>query len=257
MPKYVVRCGSTRSLGVFGTAQGAIYRRGARVIARTDRGLEAGEVLCEATDAAVGFLDEPTRGQVLRAMTGDDENELSRMHAQERAEFESCRRHIAALELPMELVDVEHLFGGERIVFYYLAENRVDFRELVKLLAGEFQTRIEMRQIGVRDEAKLLADYGDCGKPVCCNTHLTKMPPVSMRMAKLQKATLDPTKISGRCGRLKCCLRYEFDTYEELQKELPPVNAQVISSKGRGRVLGQEILAGQVLLEMEDHRRLL
>ena len=257
MPKYVVRCGSTRSLGVFGTTQGAAYRRGARVITRTDRGLEVGEVLCEATDAAVGFLEEPTRGQVLRTMTGDDENELVRMHAQEKAEFESCRKQIAELQLPMELVDVEHVFGGERIVFYYLAENRVDFRDLVKILASEFQTRIEMRQIGVRDEAKLLADYGDCGKPVCCNTHLTKMPPVSMRMAKLQKATLDPTKISGRCGRLKCCLRYEFDTYEELQKELPPVGAHVISGKGRGRVLAQEILAGQVLLEMEDHRRIL
>jgi cell fate regulator YaaT (PSP1 superfamily) len=117
------------------------------------------------------------------------------------------------------LVDVEHLFGGERIVVYYLAENRVDFRELVRALAGEFQTRIEMRQIGVRDEAKLLADYGDCGCPVCCNTHLVNMPPVSMRMAKLQKATLDPTKISGRCGRLKCCLRYEFETYEQAARD--------------------------------------
>ena len=118
----------------------------------------------------------------------------------------------------MQLVDVEHIFGGERIIIYYLAENRVDFRELVKALAGEFQTRIEMRQIGVRDEAKLLADYGDCGCPVCCNTHLVQMPPVSMRMAKLQKATLDPTKISGRCGRLKCCLRYEYETYEQTQR---------------------------------------
>ncbi len=120
-------------------------------------------------------------------------------------------------------MDVEHLFGGERIVFYFLAEKRVDFRELVKDLAREFQTRIEMRQIGVRDEAKLLADYGDCGKPVCCNTHMAEMPPVSMRMAKLQKSTLDPSKISGRCGRLKCCLRFEQDVYEEFQKELPPV----------------------------------
>ncbi len=157
----------------------------------------------------------------------------------------------------MQLVDVEHLFGGERIVVYYLAEDRVDFRELVKLLAGEFQTRIEMRQIGVRDEAKLLADYGDCGKPVCCNTHLSEMPPVSMKMAKLQKATLDPTKISGRCGRLKCCLRYEYDTYEDLQKELPPIGSDVVTANGRARVLAQEILAGQLLVEMEDHRRVL
>jgi cell fate regulator YaaT (PSP1 superfamily) len=157
----------------------------------------------------------------------------------------------------MKLVDLEHLFGGERVVVYYLSENRVDFRDLVKQLAGEFQTRIEMRQIGSRDEAKLLADYGDCGKPVCCNTHLSEMPPVSMKMAKLQKATLDPTKISGRCGRLKCCLRYEYDTYEELQKELPPVGVEVITNRGRGRVLAQEILAQQLLVETEDHRRIL
>ena len=127
------------------------------------------------------------------------------------------------------------LFGRERIIFYYLAEKRVDFRELVKDLARALRTRIEMRQIGVRDEAKLLADYGDCGKPVCCNTHLTAMPPVSMKMAKLQKTTLDPAKISGRCGRLKCCLRYEFDTYRELERELPPVARRWSRPKGGGR----------------------
>jgi cell fate regulator YaaT (PSP1 superfamily) len=157
----------------------------------------------------------------------------------------------------MELVDVEHLFGGERLIFYFLAEKRVDFRELVKDLAREYQTRIEMRQIGVRDEAKLLADYGDCGKPVCCNTHMVTMPPVSMRMAKLQKSTLDPSKISGRCGRLKCCLRFEQDVYEEFQRELPPVGARVVTRKGQGRVLAQEVLARKVLVEFEDHRRTL
>ena len=129
------------------------------------------------------------------------------------------------------------------IVFYFLAEKRVDFRELVKDLAREYQTRIEMRQIGVRDEAKLLADYGDCGKPVCCNTHMAVMPPVSMRMAKLQKSTLDPSKISGRCGRLKCCLRFEQDVYEEFQAELPPPGTRIVTAKGQGRVLAQEILA--------------
>ena len=138
----------------------------------------------------------------------------------------------------MELVDVEHLFGGERIVFYFLAEKRVDFRELVKDLAREYQTRIEMRQIGVRDEAKLLADYGDCGKPVCCNTHMAVMPPVSMRMAKLQKSTLDPSKISGRCGRLKCCLRFEQDVYEEFQTELPPVGVPRGDGQGPGPRFG-------------------
>jgi cell fate regulator YaaT (PSP1 superfamily) len=113
-----------------------------------------------------------------------------------------------------------------------------------------------MRQIGVRDEAKLLADYGDCGKPVCCNTHMATMPPVSMRMAKLQKSTLDPTKISGRCGRLKCCLRFEQEVYEDFQKELPAPGARVLTAKGQGRVLAQEILARKVLVEFEDGRRL-
>lgn len=257
MPKYVVRCGVMRSLGVFSSRDSEFYLRGDRVVARTERGLEAGEVLCEATEEAIAHMQDPKRGQLLRHMSGDDERELTQMHAQEQGEFAVCERIITEMGLDMRLIDVEHILGGERVIVYYLSENRVDFRELVKKLAAEFQTRIEMRQIGVRDEAKLLADYGDCGKPVCCNTHLSEMPPVSMKMAKLQKATLDPTKISGRCGRLKCCLRYEYDVYEELQKELPPVGVDVITSKGRARVLAQEILASQLLVETEDHRRVM
>ncbi len=194
-------------------------------------------------------------GQIFRAMSREDAHELTRIHDQEKEEFQICSRCIGELQLAKQLVDVEHLFGGERIVVYYLAESRVDFRVLVRMLAGEFQTRIEMRQIGVRDEAKLMADYGDCGNPVCCNNHLSGMPPVSMKMAKLQKATLDPTKISGRCGRLKCCLRYEFETYEQLQKELPPIGASVETPDGRGRVIGHEVLASQLLVETEDRTR--
>jgi len=215
MADYIVRYGAMRMLGVFSPTGGVDYRRGMKVIARTDRGLEAGDVLCDASPEALEHLRDPGSGQIIREMTAEDRNELARLRQQAGQQFDDCRQHIDRLGLNMKLVDVEHLFGGERIVVYYLAENRVDFRELVRVLAGEFQTRIEMRQIGVRDEAKLLADYGDCGCPVCCNTHLVEMPPVSMRMAKLQKATLDPTKISGRCGRLKCCLRYEFDEYEQ------------------------------------------
>jgi cell fate regulator YaaT (PSP1 superfamily) len=218
MPDYVIRYGAMRLLGVFSAPGNREYRRGTHVIARTDRGLEAGEVLCEATPETLGRLKDPGAGQILREMSPDDRRELDRIQQYAQREIEVCRQHVTRLGLKMELVDVEHIFGGERIVIYYLAENRVDFRELVRLLAGEFQTRIEMRQIGVRDEAKLLADYGDCGCPVCCNTHLVQMPPVSMRMAKLQKATLDPTKISGRCGRLKCCLRYEYETYDQMQR---------------------------------------
>ncbi len=257
MPKYVVRFGAMRSLGVFSTRGNDRLRRGIQVIARTNRGLEAGEVLCEAKPQAVEQIRNPENGQILRRMTTEDLNERDHMQLQARQEFEVCRQHVENLKLDMELVDIEHVFGGERIVVFYLADERVDFRELVKQLATEFQTRIEMRQIGVRDEAKLLADYGDCGKPVCCNTHLSAMPPVSMKMAKIQKATLDPTKISGRCGRLKCCLRYEYDTYVEKQRELPPIGSDIITQNGRGQVLNQSILAGQLLVQMEDGRRVL
>jgi len=256
MPQYVVRHGVMRHLGVFSTRGSDRYARGNEVIARTSRGLELGEVLCEATEHVVAKLDQPKNGQILRQQNEDDASELRRLFEQQQSEHETCQQRIDELKLDMRLVDIEHLYGGERIVIYYLSEGRVDFRQLVKNLATEFQTRIEMRQIGVRDEAKLLADYGDCGKPVCCNTHLSEMPPVSMRMAKLQKATLDPTKISGRCGRLKCCLRYEYDTYQELQKDLPSVGSEIITEKGRAKVLAQEILAGRLLIQTEDMRRL-
>jgi len=221
MVKYVVRYSAMRIVGVFSAHGSAVYCRDTRVIARTERGLEAGVVLSEATEVVRAALKDSTEGQVLRAMTAEDERELLRIAEQARRDLDVCQTYVDRLELEMGLVELERTFGGERVVVYYLSENRVDFRELVRLLASEFQTRIEMRQIGARDEAKLLADYGDCGKPTCCNSHLVQMPPVSMRMAKMQKATLDPTKISGRCGRLKCCLRYEFELYE--QQELPPV----------------------------------
>lgn len=228
-----------------------------RVIARTPRGLELGEVLAEAEDRVKKQMDNPPNGTIQREATDDDEAELAVLAAKSVEDADTCFETIRELELPMDLVDVERLFGGERMVVYYLSESRVDFRELVKRLASQFQTRVEMRQIGVRDEAKLLADYGDCGKPVCCNTHLMKMPPVSMKMAKLQKATLDPNKISGRCGRLKCCLRYEYDTYEENQKTLPKIGVDIVTANGRGRVLNQELLTRQLLVQMEDNRRVM
>ncbi len=255
MPNFVVRCGIMRTLHVM---QGRPeYRRGMRVIARTPRGLEAGEIVCEADERVLSQMDNPPGGSVQREMSQEDENELAHLVAKSVQEADLCFRVIRELELPMDLVDLERVFGGERLVVYYLSESRVDFRDLVKRLAHEFQTRVEMRQIGVRDEAKLLADYGDCGKPVCCNTHLLKMPPVSMKMAKLQKATLDPNKISGRCGRLKCCLRYEYDVYEEHQKSLPRIGVDVVTNGGRGRVLQQEVLSRQLLVQMEDNRRIM
>ncbi len=252
---WIVRHGAMRFLGEFDPEQ-SVYARGDEVIVRTERGQEIGTVLCPTSSRAMELLSEPTRGRILRKMNDRDRQERARLKQLEQQEMETCERFVQRLKLQMELVDVEHLFGGERIIFYFLAEKRVDFRELVKELAREYQTRIEMRQIGVRDEAKLLADYGDCGKPVCCNTHMTTMPPVSMRMAKIQKSTLDPSKISGRCGRLKCCLRFEQDVYEEHQASLPAPGTRVVTTKGPGRVLAQEILARKLLVEFEDGRRL-
>ncbi len=257
--RYIVRHGIMRSVAEF-TARPPQedFARQDQVIVRTPRGMECGEILCEATDRTREYLgvSDPS-GKLIRLMTAEDEELSTSLWKQEREEFDRCQKIIAECRLPMQLIDAERIFGGERLVFYFLSESRVDFRELVKVLAKEFKTRIEMRQIGIRDEAKLLADYGDCGKPTCCNTHLTEMPPVSMKMAKIQKATLDPTKISGRCGRLKCCLRYEYDTYKEYQRELPKVGKWIITKEGKGRVLAQEILAQKLLVSYEDNRRAL
>ncbi len=254
---YVVRYGRMRFLGEYTGTHEHEHVRGQRVVIRTERGTELGEILCPATARTASYLDQPAHGDILRPANPEDlEQEANLIPAQNKA-FQVCLELISKHRLQMDLVDVEIILGRERMVFYYLAEKRVDFRDLVKDLARVFRTRIEMRQIGVRDEAKLLADYGDCGKPVCCNTHLTAMPPVSMKMAKLQKTTLDPAKISGRCGRLKCCLRYEFDTYREYERKLPSVGSQVVTSKGRGRVIGQEILAQKLVVEYEDQRRII
>jgi cell fate regulator YaaT (PSP1 superfamily) len=256
MNTFIVRYGQMRHIGEYEAIEGRVHLRGERVLVRSDRGTEVGEVLCQSTERTSSFLENPFRGQIIRSATPEDLSAESRLAEREKKGLAACREFAGRRRLQMDLVDVEAIFGGERMVFYYVSEKRVDFRELVKDLARAMQTRIEMRQIGVRDEAKLLADYGDCGKPVCCNTHLSRMPPVSMRMAKVQKTTLDPSKISGRCGRLKCCLRYEFDTYQALERELPPIGSKVVIQRGQGRVLAQEVLAGKVVVELEDHRRI-
>lgn len=255
---FVVRFGSMRHLGEFQSRKADGIRRGSDVIIRSERGVELGKVLSEADDKTAGYLGANSRpGRILRLASDEDRRSAEEIAEKEKHYLSDAAEMIRDRRLQMQLIDVEQVFGGERIVFYYLAEKRVDFRELVKVMARSFNTRIEMRQIGVRDEARLLADYGDCGKPVCCNTHLKEMPPVSMKMAKLQKATLDPNKISGRCGRLKCCLRYEYDTYEAHRKELPKVGATVVTKDGQGKVIAQELLAKKLLVSYPDGRRMM
>ncbi|MDR0390386.1 MAG: hypothetical protein LBH59_00640 [Planctomycetaceae bacterium] len=266
--RYIVRYGAMRFQGSFLYSGVEHLRHGDRVIVCTVRGREFGVVLCES-DALlsssmelnlVSDSEETTNNRegefvedyIVRLLTPEDELELSRIQDVERIEFLRCREIIQQLGIVMDLVRVERIFSGERLIVYYVADGRVDFRELVRLLAVEFQTRIEMRQIGVRDETRLLADFGDCGMEVCCNLYLKEMLPVSMKMAKLQKATLDPNKVSGRCGRLKCCLRYEYDHYLESQKKLPPVGAEVTTAVGDGKVVAHELLANKVWVEIPE-----
>ena len=257
--RYVVRYGTMRLLGDFEARRQTFFNRNDEVVVRSERGIEWGTVLSSATEKTASYLgsSRASGGRILRSVSDEDRRSRQESADREKRFFQQAVAMMAERRMQMRLIDIEQIFGGERLILYYLSETRVDFRDLVKAMAREFNIRIEMRQIGIRDEAKLLADYGDCGKPVCCNTHLQEMPPVSMKMAKLQKATLDPNKISGRCGRLKCCLRYEYDTYEENRRELPPIGATVVTRNGQGRVLSQELLAMKLVVAYEDGRRVM
>jgi len=249
-----VRWGAMGFVGTF-RADFAGIRTGDECVVRTERGVEVGRVLSplRPRDGSVG--EQGWAGEILRRLNGDDLKKLATIHeVEEPREFDFCRRRIQERGLPMKLVAVEHLFGGTKIIFYFLANGRVDFRELVKDLAQEYRKRIEMRQIGVRDEARLLADYEHCGRELCCKTFLKSLEPVTMKMAKNQKATLDPTKISGRCGRLMCCLRFEDRTYEDLKRLLPRKGARVLTPDGAGVVTGLELLRQQVTVELDDQR---
>ncbi len=255
--RYIVRMGSLRQLGLMSGKQKDEYSRGQHVVCRTQRGLEAAEVLCRATDPQIAMMENYVTGHIHYELTEEDHRMQQMLLERVPQTKKTVQAAVDHLQLDMKLVDVEYLFAGERIVIYYLAEDRVDFRQLIKDLGTQLQTRIEMKQIGVRDEAKLLADYGDCGKPLCCNTHLSTMPRVTMKMAKLQKASLDPNKLSGSCGRLKCCLRYEFDHYEEVFDRMPPIGSRVLTRDGTLIVLQHEILTQQLLVETQDRRRML
>jgi cell fate regulator YaaT (PSP1 superfamily) len=255
-PLVCVRYGRMGMLGLFKWKGPAIQPHTSAVI-KSDRGLEIGTVLCPANKQLEYEGRRLKRlGSIRRLATHDDLMEAGHLKQSEAREKTFCEERIKQAGLPMRLAMVEHLFGGDRIIFFFLSEGRVDFRELVKGLAQEYQTRIEMRQIGVRDEARLLADYERCGQPICCRMFIKEFQPVSMKMAKLQKATLDPSKISGRCGRLMCCLRYEYDTYEDLRKRLPKRNSTVMTEFGPGRVVGSSILTQLIKVDINGQTQI-
>ena len=231
-------------------------RNGDHVIIRSSRGVEFGEVITIVKEIADTDSIE-NLGEVLRKATLDDKEKQKKITDEMiPVEFKFCQKKIKEHKLLMKLASVEHLFGTKKVIFYFLANGRVDFRELVKDLAKEYQARIEMKQIGVRDEARLLADYEHCGRELCCRAFLKNLEPVTMKMAKNQKATLDPSKISGRCGRLMCCLRYEDKVYEDLKHVLPKKGSIVKTAKGVGEVINYDVLQQQVTIELENGNKI-
>jgi len=273
--RYIlVRYGKMDSLGWFEHNEAEVPKSASRVVVKTEKGLELGYIVGQVgcyregqfrlskeqvkkyfDDSQIEFIEAPA-GRIVRFATQEDVSEEKHLQKIADEEMESCRRFAKEINLDMKIVDAEHIFGGERIIFYFMAETRVDFRDLVKKLAHEYQTRIEMRQIGSRDEAKLLGDVESCGQECCCKRFLKILNPVNMRMAKVQKATLDPSKISGYCGRLKCCLRYEDKTYTELKQLLPPRETMVKTQHGQGKVVDTQILTQLVVVEHGDGERL-
>ncbi len=272
--KYMlVRYGRMNLLGFFEHHESNIPKVATGVVVKTDKGLELGHLvgpLCSYKAGQFKLSEDDVKdyfgesqidlpcskgGKFVRYATHADTSEQEHLQKIARNEVECCRGLVNELNLPMKIVDAEHILGGERVVFFFMSDGRVDFRELVKQLAHEYQTRIEMRQIGARDEAKLLGDIESCGQECCCKRFLRLLKPVNMRMAKMQKATLDPAKISGYCGRLKCCLRYEDKTYTELKKQLPRRNSWVKTKNGDGRVVGTQILTQLVVVEFDGGAR--
>ncbi len=270
-PTKVVRYGAMGWVGEFTHKPGAIFRRGERVVIQTDRGIELGEPVgvaradCDLcvpreqlqiyTRNSGSEFCRPRAGRILRVANEQDLNEQQHLNAHVREDIDFCAELAANCGLDMKIITAEHLLGGERIVFYFGSPARVDFREMVKELAHRHRTRIEMRQVGARDEARLVADYEVCGCECCCRNFLKKLRPVNMKMAKLQKSTLDPSKVSGRCGRLRCCLRYEHEGYEELAQRLPRAGTAVGTDSGPAKVLDRQILTQLLVVRIDADER--
>lgn len=269
----VIRYGAMGYVGEFADKPGLVIGCGRKVVVQTERGIELGEPLgvpcsdgaCElrvprgpletyVTNSGTEFC-QPRAGRILRVASEADVNEHRHLNAHVAEDIEQCSGLIEELGLDMKIITAEHLLGGERIIFYFRSPSRVDFRQLVKNLAHRYRTRIEMRQVGARDEARLVADYEVCGRECCCRGFLKKLRPVNMKMAKLQKSTLDPSKVSGRCGRLRCCLRYEHCGYEELAKRLPRVGSRVRIDGGPATVLDRQVLTQLVLVRTDDNQQ--
>ena len=232
--------------------------RGSHVIVETARGIEYGTVIVPPKDITDDEVVQPLKA-VIRVATPEDDRIEEKNHEKEKDAYKICLEKIAKHKLDMKLVEAEYTFDNNKLLFYFTADGRIDFRELVKDLAAVFRTRIELRQIGVRDETKIMGGYGICGRELCCHTFLSEFAPVSIKMAKEQNLSLNPTKISGVCGRLMCCLKNEEETYEYLNSRLPNVGDYVTTDDGlKGEVSSVNVLRQlvKVLVEVNDEKEL-
>ncbi|MCL2487107.1 MAG: stage 0 sporulation family protein [Oscillospiraceae bacterium] len=225
--------------------------KGDMVVVETARGLECGEVVIPNRQVGKDVVNKPLKS-VVRMVTPEDLLRVEENDSKREKALKLCQERIEAHGLDMKLVDAEYTFDGNKLLFYFTSDGRVDFRELVKDLAGLFRTRIELRQIGVRDEAKMLGGHGICGQPFCCSRFLNEFQPVSIKMAKEQGLSLNPSKISGSCGRLMCCLKYEQDTYEDLMRQTPRPGALVNTPEGRGMVTEANVLTGKLKVRLDQ-----
>ena len=230
--------------------KGIKFDAGDHAIVETVRGVECGEVVIANRNVDESEIVPPLK-EIIRKSTAEDMKIVEKNHVKEKEAFDICLEKIAYRQLNMHLIDVECTFDNNKILFYFTAENRVDFRELVKDLAAVFRTRIELRQIGVRDEAKILGGLGICGREFCCKRHLGEFQPVSIKMAKEQGLSLNPSKISGTCGRLMCCLKNEQSSYEELLKITPKVGAFVKTPECKGYVEEVNLITGKLKIKPE------
>jgi cell fate regulator YaaT (PSP1 superfamily) len=233
------------------SAGGMVFKAGDHVIVEADRGLDYGQVLSENEAILDSDLEEPLR-KIIRKANPWDMNQVDKNKKKIKEVMESCSKKIKERKLAMKLIYAEYSFDRSKIVFYFTSEGRVDFRDLVKDLASAFKTRIELKQIGVRDEAKMLGGLGPCGRALCCATHLKDFEPVTIKMAKEQNLPLNPTKISGLCGRLMCCLGYEYSTYKDLMKGMPREGEIVKTPKGNAKVISINALKRAATVELED-----
>lgn len=230
---------------------GNALKQGGMVIVETARGIECGEVAMENREINDDSIVQPLK-KLIRVATKDDLKKVTENAEKEKNAFTVCCKKIVTHKLEMKLVDVEYTFDNTKILFYFTADGRVDFRELVKDLASVFRTRIELRQIGVRDEAKMLGGLGICGREFCCSTFLGGFQPVSIKMAKEQGLSLNPVKISGTCGRLMCCLKYEQEAYADLLRSTPNMNSIVMTPKGKGTVTDLNMLTGILQVRLDS-----